>query len=199
MKGFTKRKKMNEDKETIQDHRENENVTEAGEPFSPEISPEIEEPVLSAAASETDKLKAELAEIQDKFRRLYAEFDNYRKRTQKERLELFKTASSETITALLPVLDDFERAIRSMEQQNAGSEAIQGVSLIFHKFRGILEQKGLKRMNSIGEMFDVDHHEAITNIPAANESQKGKVVDEAECGYFLNDKVIRHAKVIVAG
>ena len=190
---------MSEEKETIQEHRENENITASGEPFSPEISPDIEEADLPEGISETDKLKAEVAELQDKFRRLYAEFDNYRKRTQKERLELFKSAGSETMIALLPVLDDFERAIKSMEDQGTENESKQGVILIFNKLKGILEQKGLKRMKSIGETFDVDLHEAITNIPAANEAQKGKVIDEAECGYFLNDKVIRHAKVIVAG
>ncbi len=198
MKGFSKRKKMPEEKETIQEHRENENITAAGEPFSPEISSEIDESEIPAGSSETDKLKAEVAELQDKFRRLYAEFDNYRKRTQKERLELFKSAGSETMIALLPVLDDLERAIKAMEGQGEASEATQGVVLIFNKLKGILEQKGLRRMKSIGETFDVDLHEAITNVPASDESQKGKVMDEAECGYFLNDKVIRHAKVIVA-
>jgi molecular chaperone GrpE len=196
MKGFSKRKKMTEDKDTVQEHRENENITVSGEPFSPEISPELGESETPEGSSDTDKLRVEVAELQDKFRRLYAEFDNYRKRTQKERIELFKTAGSETMIALLPILDDFERAIRSMEGQG---ESSTGVILIFNKLKGILEQKGLKRMKSVGEKFDVDLHEAITNIPATEESQIGKVIDEAECGYFLNDKVIRHAKVIVAG
>ncbi|MFN5222591.1 MAG: nucleotide exchange factor GrpE [Bacteroidota bacterium] len=143
--------------------------------------------------SEEEKLRAQLAESNDKFIRLFAEFDNYKRRANKERLDLIKTAGSEMIMAMLPVLDDFERAMKF--SQNA--EGKSGVELIYQKLRSTLEAKGLKRMESIGIEFDADLHEAITSIPAPEENLKGKVVDEAECGYMLNDKVIRFAKVIV--
>ena len=190
---------MTTDSTTQQDHVDNENITPEGPPEEQEISQELPHHDSQEIPDALTRLRTELAETQDKFRRLYAEFDNFRKRTQKEKLELFKTAGSETISSLLPVLDDFERAIKSMEQTNAKSEALEGVQLIYQKLKSTLEQKGLKRMESVGTEFDVDKHEAITYFPSGDESQKGKVIDEAECGYFLNDKVIRHAKVVVAG
>jgi molecular chaperone GrpE len=138
-----------------------------------------------------------LADTKDRFIRLYSEFDNFRKRTQKERLELLKSASADTIISLLPILDDFERALKYSDLKESGDTSKIGVELIYNKLKNILEAKGLKRMISIGEEFNVDHHEAITNMPAPSPELIGKVVDEAESGYFLNDKVIRHAKVIV--
>jgi len=197
MKVPFKKKKMSQDKSIVEEHHENEEVTPAGEPFSPEISPEMENAEEQPGQSEIEKLQSELAETRDKFLRIYSEFDNFKKRTQRERLDLLKTASADVIISMLPVLDDFDRALKAMESKTAGNADKSGVELIFNKMKSVLESKGLKRMISIGEEFNVDLHEAITNIPAPDEKLKGKVVDEAESGYFLNDKVIRHAKVIV--
>jgi molecular chaperone GrpE len=181
--------KMNQEKEPqeIKDEKD-----ELSNESPQEVQVNVEEEL-----SETDKLKIELAETRDKFLRTYSEFENYKKRTQRERIELFKTANSEVILAVLPILDDFERALKSIETAGSMNSVKEGIELIYNKLKSVLENKGLKKMNSIGEEFNVDHHEAITNVPAAEESQKGKVIDEAESGYFLNDKVIRHAKVIV--
>ena len=142
-----------------------------------------------------EKAEAELAELKDQHRRLYAEFDNFRKRSMKERMELIKTAGSDTIIALLPVLDDFDRALKALESVEEGPLK-DGVNLIHQKLVSILQQKGLKPMESIGEDFNTDLHEAVTNVPAGEE-KIGKVVDELEKGYMLNDKVIRYAKVVV--
>ncbi len=183
------------------DGQENhEDVTKAGEPFTPELSPEdLKNETLPNAEDDVQKLREDLEKSQKEYLYLFSEFENYKKRTLKERMDLLKTASQDIMVAMLPVLDDFERAIRSLEESQKESEVLEGVELIFNKVRSVLEQKGLKRMKSIGEDFDTDYHEAITKIPANDDSQVNKVVDEAECGYLLNDKVIRHAKVVVAG
>lgn len=145
-----------------------------------------------------EELSAQVGELNDKFLRLYSEFDNYRKRTLKEKLELSKSASAELITRLLPVLDDFERAIKAFEENTDANPALKdGIVLIFNKFFTILNQQGLEQMKTIGEAFDTDFHEAITNIPVTNPEQKNTIVDEIEKGYLLNDKVIRYAKVVV--
>jgi molecular chaperone GrpE len=143
------------------------------------------------------KLQAELAEANDKYLRLYAEFDNFKRRTSKERIELLQTAGKEVIVSLLPVLDDFERAQKAMENATEISAVKEGVALIHHKIKNILTQQGLKEMDAKGSAFDADLHEAITNIPAPTEDLKGKNIDELEKGYYLNDKVIRFAKVVV--
>jgi molecular chaperone GrpE len=142
------------------------------------------------------KLTADLAEQKDNYLRLYADFENYKKRALKDRSDLIKSAGSDTLAALLPVLDDFDRAMKAMETA-ADSPVKEGVTLIHNKLISTLEQRGLKVMVAMGEEFNVDMHEAITNIPVADESQKGKVVDVLEKGYYLNDKVIRYAKVVV--
>lgn len=144
-----------------------------------------------------DKLKEELALANDKFLRLYAEFDNYKRRTSKERVELLQTAGKDVIVSLLPVLDDFERASRAIENAKDVSAVKEGVSLVHNKLKNLLLQKGLKEMVSKGQVFDADIHEAVTNIPAPDDSLKGKIVDVLEEGYLLNDKVIRFAKVVV--
>ncbi len=144
-----------------------------------------------------DELEANLAELNDKYLRLFSEFDNYRKRTLKERVELTKTASEELIVELLPVLDDFERALKSMETMAENKNTTDGVKLIYSKFVNILSRKGLEALKSVGNDFDTDFHEALTNIPAPDEDMKGKVVDEIEKGYLLGGKVIRFAKVVV--
>ena len=142
------------------------------------------------------KFIAEIAELKDTHLRLFAEFENYKRRTLKERSELIKSAGSDILTALLPVLDDFDRAIKAAS--NTSDPALkEGITLIHGKLNGILEQRGLKIMKSIGESFNVDLHEAITNVPVEDELMKDKVIDEVESGYYLNDKVIRYAKVVV--
>ena len=147
----------------------------------------------------TEKLEAEIVQLNDKFLRLYSEFDNYRKRTIKEKIELGKTASTEIILSILPVLDDFGRAVNSFEISANSTDSLKhGIILIFSKFINILSQQGLQQIKTIGEEFNTDFHEAITNIPATNPEQKGKVIDEVEKGYMLNGKVIRYAKVVVA-
>ena len=142
-------------------------------------------------------LGQKLDELNDKYLRLFSEFDNFRKRTQKEKLELFKTASEDVMTAILPVIDDFERAIKSTDENGVDKNYKEGVELIYNKLINTLKQKGLEQMSSLGEEFDTDFHEAITNIPAPEPGMKGKVVDEIEKGYKLNDKVIRFAKVVI--
>jgi molecular chaperone GrpE len=142
-------------------------------------------------------LKEELATANDRYLRLYAEFDNFRRRTIKEREEARKMEGKDLVVSLLPVLDDFERALRSMEGATDVAPVKEGVLLVQNKLKNILTQKGLKEMESIGNVFDPELQEAITNIPAPTEEWKGKVVDEMEKGYLLNDKVVRFAKVIV--
>ncbi len=143
------------------------------------------------------KLSAELAEANDKYLRLYAEFDNFKRRTSKERMELLQTAGKEVMISLLPVLDDFERALKAMETATEINAVKEGVALVQHKLKNILNQQGLKEMEAKGKAFDADLHEAITNIPAPTGDLKGKNIDELEKGYYLNDKVIRFAKVVV--
>ncbi len=143
-----------------------------------------------------EKLQTELDEQKDKYIRLFAEFDNFKKRNAKERYELMQTAGKDIITSLLDVLDDCDRAEKQL--QNSEDEQVkQGVQLVFNKLRSILQAKGLKAMESISTAFDVEKHEAITEIPAPAEELKDKVVDEIQKGYYLNDKIIRFAKVVV--
>jgi molecular chaperone GrpE len=145
-----------------------------------------------------EKLELDLVNANDKFLRLYSEFDNYRKRTIKEKIELGKTAASEIITSILPVLDDFERAIKAFEISPESTDSLKhGIILIFNKFVNTLSQQGLQPLKTIGEEFNTDFHEAITNVPVKEPEQKGKVIDEIEKGYTLNGKVIRYAKVVV--
>ena len=147
---------------------------------------------------EIQTLKTELDEAKDKYLRLFAEFDNFKKRNVKERFDLLKTAAQDTIQALLPVLDDFDRAKKSAETDGSSEVFSEGVKLVYHKLYHILEQKGLKVMESDGMDFDPEYHEAITDIPAPSEEMKGKIIDTIEKGYMLSDKIIRYAKVVVA-
>jgi molecular chaperone GrpE len=148
-------------------------------------------------ASKEDELQAKVDEINDKYLRLYSEFDNYRKRTSKEKLDLSKIATADLIVELLPVLDDFERAIQSVADVEDCNAVKEGVELIFNKLQGVMTKKGLKPIESIGQDFDTDFHEAITYIPAPEDKLKGKIVDEVEKGYTLNEKVIRFSKVVI--
>lgn len=148
---------------------------------------------------ETEKLKSEIGELKEKYLRLYSEFENYRRRTSKEKLDLISTANEDLMVELLPVIDDFERAIKAMDQNDADAQAIrEGVLLIFNKLKNVTEKKGLKLMESKpGDPFDTEIHDAISQIPAPEDKLKGKVVDTIEKGYYLNDKVIRFAKVVI--
>ena len=154
----------------------------------------LNEPV--AEESEVEKLKEQITELNDKYLRQAAEFDNFRRRNAKERVELIQTAGKDVIIDLLDVLDDSERAQKQMESSDDVNQIKEGVQLVFSKLRNTLSGKGLKPMESIGKEFNPDLHEAITEIPAGDE-MKGKVVDEVQKGYYLNDKIIRHAKVVV--
>lgn len=160
---------------------------------SENLSSENAESQISAE----DKLKAEATEWNNKYLRLYAEFDNFKRRTSKERLELLQIAGKDVISDLLTVLDDFERAQKSIETASDILAVKEGVTLVQNKLKSILTQKGLKEMESIGKEFDADLHEGITSIPAPSSDLKGKILDELEKGYLLNDKVIRFAKVII--
>lgn len=146
------------------------------------------------AASGTQK---ELDEARDKYLRLAAEFENYKRRVAKERMELLQTAGREAIQAMLPVLDDGERAEKMIESATDATAMKEGIQLVFNKLRNTMKQLGLRRMDSAGEPFDAELHEAITEIPAPTEGQQGAVIDVIEPGYYLNDKLIRHAKVVV--
>ena len=155
----------------------------------------LNEPVENESAFE--KLQAELSEQKDKYIRLYAEFDNFRRRTAKERIELMQTAGKDVIISLLDVLDDCDRAEKQMQNSDDIKQVKEGIQLIFNKLRNILQSKGLKAMESVKTNFDVEKHEAITEIPAPSKDLKGKVLDEVTKGYYLNDKIIRFAKVVV--
>ena len=169
------------------------------------VSGENTQEEAQAELSAEEQLANMLAEAQqmveeqkDKYLRLSAEFDNYRKRTLKEKAELIKNGGEKTLTAILPVLDDFERALKNMEASEETKAMKEGVELIFSKFQKILGQEGLQKIETEGQAFDTDFHEAIALIPAPSEDLKGKILDCVQTGYMLNEKVIRHAKVAVA-
>lgn len=173
-------------------------------------SKDVEEPQLEDIATATaeeeqkeeksleEQLQDQLALEKDKFMRLFAEFENYKKRTTKERIELFKTASQDVIVSMLPVLDDFERALMHIEDDKEAEELRKGVLLIYNKLLTTLEQKGLEKIEvNKGDVFNADNHEAITQIPAPSEDLKGKIIDIVERGYKLGEKVIRFPKVVI--
>jgi len=169
-----------------------------------EINEELNQEATSdTQENTTQETKPELtaeeryAELNDRFLRLYSEFDNYRKRTNKEKIDLIGSANAGILKDLIPVMDDFERAIANNETAEDIAVLKEGFQLIYNKLKTTLEAKGLKAMASKGETFDSELHEAIVNIPAPEESLKGKVIDDVEKGYYLNDKVIRYAKVVV--
>ena len=169
--------------------------------------PDVKETVESVATEDQDttkdeaipieELEAQVAELKDKYLRQVAEFDNYRKRTLKEKTELILNGGEKVLTALLPVLDDFERAQESFKKSSDVEALREGVSLIFEKLVKTLESQGLKPIDAVGQDFNTDFHEAIAMIPAPNDDDKGKVIDCIQTGYMLNEKVIRHAKVAI--
>lgn len=158
---------------------------------------EIEGPTEEEEVIQEISWEEKYMEMNDRYMRLYAEFDNFRRRTQKEKVELMGTASSSVLKDLIPVLDDFERAITYNETAQEIDSVKEGFGLIYSKYKLILESKGLKMMNAKGQPFDSELHEAIANIPAPSDDLKGKIIDDVEKGYLLNEKVVRFAKVVV--
>ena len=152
---------------------------------------------ISKSSSQLKDLKDEIALEKEKYLRLFAEFENFKKRTAKERLDLFKTANQEVITSLIPVLDDFKRAVLQIENDSKGFDK-KGVELIYNKFNDTLKANGLEETKvEVGDVFNPDLHEAISQIKATNENQKGKIIDVIELGYKLGEKIIRYPKVVV--
>ncbi|HAQ65805.1 MAG TPA: nucleotide exchange factor GrpE [Bacteroidales bacterium] len=188
-----KKKKGFFSRSTKGDVKKDASTVEAGEEIA-----ENEEKAPVVQIDPVVELEQKLADANDKFLRLFSDFDNFRKRTAREKIEASKAASSDLLAQLLPIVDDFERALRSMEPVDETIAPLrQGVELIYNKFWSIIERQGVKAIEAIGMEFTTDFHEALTSIPVTDESQKGKVVDQVEKGYMLGDKVIRFAKVIV--
>ena len=158
---------------------------------------ELQDKDVKTNEDEITELKHQIGEYKDKYLRLFAEFDNYKKRTSREVLDIRLTASKEMMVAMLPVLDDFERAKQASDKGAENERFSEGVNLIYHKFQNILESKGLKPMATNAEPFNAEIHEAITEIPSPTEDLKGKIIDTVEKGYTLNDKIIRFPKVVV--
>ena len=177
--------------DNLNDINETENTNEANEEACEVLTEE------EALQKELDGANEKIATLEDKYLRQVAEFDNYRKRTMKEKAELIKNGGERTIESILPVLDDFERALSNMAKDENASEIMTGVELIYNKFVGILKQNGLQKIETEGAEFNTDFHEAIAMIPTPNEELKGEILDCVQAGYTLNDKVIRHAKVAV--
>lgn len=182
----------NQQQEAETQTEETNSAENAGEEKETEISEE------EKIAKELEETKQVLEDYKDKYLRLSAEFDNYRKRTMKEKAELIKNGGEKAISAILPILDDLERALQNMQKADDVKAMYEGIDLIHQKFLKNLGHEGLEKMNPVGEAFDTDFHEAIALVPAPEEAQKGKVLDCVQTGYKLNDKVIRHAKVVVA-
>lgn len=191
---------MNKDKnhnnsDTNSEINQDETIENQVEEISDEAVDEVQEQEVEEI-SEVEQLKSDLEKEKDKFLRLFAEFENYKRRTSKERIELFRTANQEVMTAMLPVLDDFDRALNEIKKAK-DKNLLKGVELIHNKFRETLKNKGLEAMDvKQGDSFDADVHEAITQIPASSEKLKGKIVDVVERGYKLGDKIIRFPKVV---
>ena len=158
-------------------------------------SEEVPEAVKETSNGVTDDVK--LAEMQDRYLRLSAEFDNYRKRTLREKIELTKHAGENILINIIPVMDDFERALKAMDTSENCAAMKAGIDLIYNKFRDFLVQNGIREIEALNSDFNVDLHDAISKVPAADESSKGKVIDVVQKGYYLHDKVLRHSKVVV--
>lgn len=192
---------MTEDKDKVNVELENETpdlIEQQEEPAQDKKETKKEKAHKHTKAEEQlEKTELELLELKDKHIRLQAEFDNYRKRTLKERMELLKTASESLLISILPVIDDFDRAMQTVNLEEKNSHIKEGVQLIYNKFQDFLKQNGVKEIEAKEQNFDTDLHEAITKIPAPTEELKGKIVDVVQKGYFLNDKVIRFSKVVI--
>ncbi|MCI2228082.1 nucleotide exchange factor GrpE [Polaribacter sp. MSW13] len=176
------------------DNRNEEEIINEQESVQDKDNQEVESGDVKEEPTAEELIQVE----KDKFLRLFAEFENYKKRTTRERIELFKTAGQELMTSLLPIVDDFERALTHIEEDNNEDELRKGVTLIYQKFYNTLEQKGLSKIETnTGDNFDAEMHEAITQIPAPSEDLKGKIIDCVEKGYKLGDKIIRYPKVVI--
>lgn len=192
-------KLLKKNKNMAENKEEKEELTDKTEQSEQETQNE-ETPKAEQEEAKEDDLATKLEELNKKYLLLYSDFENFRKRKAKEQMELVMNASEGLIKDLLPVIDDYERALQNMESQDneVFAKTKEGMELIYNKLIGTLTKKGLKPINAKGEMFDENLHEAIARIPAQNEDEKGKVIDETTKGYYLNDKVIRYSKVVVA-
>lgn len=180
----------NNEQNTNQQENSTENKTE-------QAATDGNNDIVEVNASKIAELEAKVAEANDKYLRLYSEFDNFRKRSIKEKADIIKAGGEDVFKAVLPVIDDFERAMKAAENATDITAVSEGISLIYNKFKNTLKQKGLEEMEAAGKVFDADIMEAITSIPSPTEDMKGKVIDEVEKGYSLNGKVIRYAKVVI--
>lgn len=187
---------VTEEKDTVENSTE-ETIKEAQD--APEVTDDNQDSVDVPKTKDEMivELEGQVTESKDKYLRLYAEFDNFKKRTIKEKIDYLKSANRETVQALLPVLDDFDRAKKSADDDDSVEQFSEGVNLVYNKLHSILTNQGLQSMESTGETFDPELHEALTEIPAPSEDMKGKIIDTIEKGYLLKDKIIRHAKVVV--
>ena len=185
------------DKEILDETVNDNNGTNEENNVEQEAQDVQEMTVEEQLQKELDEANEKVAMFEDKYLRQVAEFDNYRKRTMKEKAELIKNGGERAIESILPVLDDFERALANMSKDESAAEILTGIELIYNKFIGILKQNGLQKIETEGADFDTDFHEAIAMVPTPDESLKGMVLDCVQTGYTLNDKVIRHAKVAV--
>jgi molecular chaperone GrpE len=174
-----------------------EQVTGAGNEAVPEVKVQEENGSPAKETKKEDSIEVKLAEMQDKYLRLSAEFDNYRKRTLREKIELSRHAGENILINIIPVMDDFERALKSMDSSADYVSMKEGIDLIYNKLRDFLSQNGLKEIESLYSEFNVDLHEAVSKMPVEDENLKGKVVDVLQKGYFLHDKVLRFSKVVV--
>ncbi len=190
---------MSEHKDKEQNKQDQTTGQEAAVEDQQEAQQTPEEPEDNAPTLE-DQLIAkaqQVEELKDKHLRLMAEFENFKKRSIREKMDMMKNAARDTMSALLPVLDDFDRARKAAEENDKGDLFAEGIGLVYKKLYSTLEQRGLKPMETDGETFDPELHEALTEVPASSEELKGKIIDTVEKGYWLNDKIIRHAKVVV--
>lgn len=182
-------------KETVVEKEQVESVSEKKDGV-------VKEADENQSDSNSDEVKEQTSEdkyndLNNRFLRLYAEFENFRKRTNKERLDIINNANADLLKDMIPVIDDFERAITNNEGSEDAVAIKEGFSLIYNKYKGILQTKGLKPMEAKGEVFDPEVHEAVANMPTEDKELKGKIIDDLEKGYFLNEKVLRYAKVVV--
>lgn len=174
------------------------NIEEKENIINPEVTnEEVDTQENNEQPNELEAANAKIAELNDKYLRQIAEFDNYRKRTMKEKAELIKNGGERVIESILPILDDFERALANMSKDESAKEILTGIELIYNKFVATLKSNGLSKIETEGQDFDTDYHEAIAMVPSPTPELKGKVLDCVQTGYMLNDKVIRHAKVAV--
>lgn len=195
---MTEEKNNPQEEEVLKNEETAEETVDMQEEFAQEETPAVELTIEEQLAKDLEEAQQTIEDLKDKHLRLSAEFDNYRKRTLKEKAELIKNGAEKTLTAILPILDDFERAIKNMETSEENKAMKEGVELIHTKFLKVLAQEGLQKIETEGKDFDTDFCEAIALIPAPSEDLKGKILDCVQTGYMLNDKVIRHAKVAVA-